>query len=118
MSVLVEKTNRLIGWYWPACDWEAGRAIVAAGSCLLRGVEPLAWVKASRVADNTAMTNPVRVKRVSAEETQSDVRMEKVELLRAAIANGSYAVSSEALADKLIEHMRELDESGEPGRRR
>jgi flagellar biosynthesis anti-sigma factor FlgM len=81
-------------------------------------VKQLAWVKACRVADNTAMTNLARMKSVNVEEAHCDVRMEKVERLRAKIASGSYAVSSEALADKLIEHMRELDDSGESGRKR
>jgi flagellar biosynthesis anti-sigma factor FlgM len=59
--------------------------------------------------DDTAMTNPARLKRVSVEDAPDDVRMEKVERLRAAIASGRYSVSSDVLADKLMEHMRELD---------
>jgi flagellar biosynthesis anti-sigma factor FlgM len=91
---------------------------VTASNGFVQGVKQLAWVKASRVADNTAMTNPARMKSVSAEEAHCDVRMEKVERLRAEIANGSYAVSSEVLADKLMEHMCELDNIGESGRKR
>ncbi len=64
------------------------------------------------------MTNLARLKSESAAEAHSDVRMEKVVRLRAEIASKSYAVSSEDLADKLIEHMRELDDSGKSGRKR
>ena len=83
----------------------------------------MTWAKPRRVADNTAMTNPARLEPVSVppdlqDESLSDVRMEKVEKLRAAIADGSYRVSTEALADKLMDHMRELGASRRGKRRR
>ena len=37
--------------------------------------------------------------------TTSDVRMEKVAPLQAAIANGTYNVSASAVANKLLEHL-------------
>ena len=83
----------------------------------------MTWAKPRRVADNTAMTNPARLQPVNVhvqtlDDSLSDVRMEKVEALRAAIAEGSYRVSTEALADKLMDHMRELDTSRRGKRRR
>ncbi len=34
-----------------------------------------------------------------------DVRIEKINLLRAAISTGKYSVSPEEIADKLMQHM-------------
>lgn len=64
------------------------------------------------------MTNPARLKPLRVEDAGGDVRMDKVERLRAAIAEGRYSVSSEALADKLIEHMREADATNQGKRKR
>lgn len=38
-----------------------------------------------------------------------DLRREKVERLRAAIAEGTYSVSAETLAEKMIEQLVEMD---------
>ena len=42
---------------------------------------------------------------LSSASADSDVRMDKVQQLQAAIANGTYNVSSSAVADKLIQSM-------------
>jgi flagellar biosynthesis anti-sigma factor FlgM len=40
-------------------------------------------------------------------EITEDVRMDEVNRLRAAIASGTYSVSAEALADKILDHLYE-----------
>jgi flagellar biosynthesis anti-sigma factor FlgM len=56
---------------------------------------------------DTAMTNPELWQQAKLDEDLGDVRMEKVERLKAAIANGTYSVSAEDLAEKMIESMLE-----------
>lgn len=58
--------------------------------------------------DDTAMTNPAHLKRPMAHDATRDVRMDRVEELRVAIASREYDVSSEDLADRLMDHMRGL----------
>ncbi|WP_182277017.1 flagellar biosynthesis anti-sigma factor FlgM [Granulicella sp. 5B5] len=70
----------------------------------------MARLKHNGAMDDTAMTNPARLKRLPVEDAPDDVRVQKVERLRAAIASGRYSVSSDALAGKLMEHMRALDD--------
>jgi flagellar biosynthesis anti-sigma factor FlgM len=56
---------------------------------------------------DTAMTNPELWQQVKPGDELSDVRLEKIERLRAAIASGSYCVSAEDLAEKMTESMLE-----------
>lgn len=66
--------------------------------------------------DDTAMSNPARLKKPAIKEAPDDARIKKVQRLQQLIASGTYDVSSEALADRLIEHMRELGEEEFPKR--
>ena len=98
MVVVQQRVNTLPQARWPVLDLETGCATVA----FTRGVDRLAWAKTSK--DSSAGV-PER----QAEAADEGVRLDKVERLRAAIADGTYCVSAEALADRMIEHMREVD---------
>jgi flagellar biosynthesis anti-sigma factor FlgM len=56
---------------------------------------------------DTAMTNPELWQQARPDDDLDGVRLEKVERLKAAIANGTYHVSAEDLAEKMIESMLE-----------
>jgi flagellar biosynthesis anti-sigma factor FlgM len=75
----------------------------------------LAWVKARGRMKDTAMTNPELWQQTKPDDDLTDVRLEKIERLKAAIANGTYHVSAEDLAEKMIESMleRKLPENSE-----
>jgi flagellar biosynthesis anti-sigma factor FlgM len=53
------------------------------------------------------MAREERPLEIEAGAEHDDVRIEKIARLRAAIANGTYSVSAEALAEKMIEHIGE-----------
>jgi flagellar biosynthesis anti-sigma factor FlgM len=66
---------------------------------------------------DTAMTNPERWLQAKPDNELGEVRLEKIERLKAAIANGTYSVSAADLAEKMIESMfeRKLIEKSEGG---
>jgi flagellar biosynthesis anti-sigma factor FlgM len=57
------------------------------------------------------MAREERPLEIEAGAEHDDVRIEKIARLRAAIANGTYSVSAEALAEKMIEDMSEASPS-------
>jgi flagellar biosynthesis anti-sigma factor FlgM len=56
---------------------------------------------------DTAMTNPELWQQAKPGNDLGEVRLEKIERLKAAIAKGTYSVSAEDLAEKMIESMLE-----------
>lgn len=85
-----------------ALPTEAGRATVA----LTKGTDRLAHAKASK-DDETLHSVLLQTTAAAPEELRREetLRRAKIERLRAALADGSYSVTAEALAEKMIEHI-------------
>ncbi len=64
-----------------------------------------------------ALNRRTPVRRTAAAELGDDVRWERVARLRAAIEAGTYAVSREALAERLMEHMLAAGRGSSPGQK-
>jgi anti-sigma28 factor (negative regulator of flagellin synthesis) len=54
-----------------------------------------------------APANPVRIQDDLKNDPIDDARLKKIEIIKKAVADGTYNVSAEELARKLIEHMLE-----------
>jgi flagellar biosynthesis anti-sigma factor FlgM len=63
--------------------------------------------RAGTSKDDVVMAKEERQLEIEAGTEHDDARSEKIARLRAAIANGTYSVSAEALAEKMIEHIGE-----------
>jgi flagellar biosynthesis anti-sigma factor FlgM len=63
--------------------------------------------RAGTSKDDGLMANEECPREVEADAELDEARLEKIQRLRAAIADGTYSVSAEALAEKMIEHMSE-----------
>jgi flagellar biosynthesis anti-sigma factor FlgM len=68
--------------------------------------EPTKATTAVSADEDTASISPAGA---AAAAGFSDVRLEKVTAIQQALANGSYAVSAEDVASKLIDHMLSKD---------
>lgn len=85
-----------------ALPTEAGCATVA----LTKGMDRLAHAKASK-DDETLHSALLQAIAAAPEELRREeaLRRAKIERLRAALADGTYSVTAEALAEKMIEHI-------------
>jgi anti-sigma28 factor (negative regulator of flagellin synthesis) len=105
MIVAPQIENTLPQVRWPRLDVEMGHVTVT----LTREMDRLARAMNSKdeeevrcvlLQQSSAAQNALRC--------DDDLRREKVERLRAAIASGSYLVSVETLAEKMIERITEV----------
>jgi anti-sigma28 factor (negative regulator of flagellin synthesis) len=89
------------------------RHIVPSTSASLDDLFRAAKVSSMRTESGTSATGPIKNCGGSVDNFTDDVRLEKIDRLRKSLAENTYHVSSDDLAQKIIDHISDSPSLGE-----